>query len=126
LNIPIDLQYDIVHGDRLKLFVKGGISNYTYFNEKYQFITTSSTITNDFYLIDNAVIYTVTTEAVYEDFSRIDLVSGLNLSTGVEYLFSKHLFMQLSPFLRLPIRKVGHEALSFNTYGMTVLLGYRK
>ncbi len=61
----------------------------------------------------------------YEPFSQFDLLASVNLSSGVEYQLRNHLSLQVSPFVRLPTKKVGHESLAFDTFGMAVIVKYK-
>lgn len=127
LNLPIDLQYDLIESGKWKIFLRGGISNYAYIVEKYQFANNISSVSTDFTLMSspNYTNYTTYTERKHQSFSHIDFFAGLNFGTGIQYSASKHLFVQAVPFYRLPTRKVAHENMEFNTYGLSLIVGYK-
>ncbi|SFF03751.1 outer membrane beta-barrel protein [Thermoflexibacter ruber] len=127
LNLPIDLQYDLIESGKWKIFLRGGISNYAYIVEKYQFASNISSVSTDFTLMSspNYTNYTTYTERKHQSFSHIDFFAGLNFGTGIQYAASKHLFVQAVPFYRLPTRKVAHENMEFNTYGLSLIVGYK-
>jgi hypothetical protein len=127
LNLPIDLQYDLIESGKWKIFLRGGISNYAYIVEKYQFASNISSVSTDFTLMSspNYTNYTTYTERKHQSFSHIDFFAGLNLGTGIQYAASKHLLVQAIPFYRLPTRKVANENMEFNTYGLSLIVGYK-
>jgi hypothetical protein len=127
LNLPIDLQYDLIESGKWKIFLRGGISNYAYIVEKYKFIRNMSSISTDFTLLTapQYANYSTFTERKHQSFSQIDFLSGLNFGAGIQYAAGRHLLVQAVPFYRLPVRKVTHENIEFNTYGLSLIVGYK-
>lgn len=136
LNIPVHLQYDFMYGEKIRLFASIGVSNYAYFSERYiyennvtpYYISTTSrfpttgNIGNTFGVPTN---YDVNYERSYDAFSQVDLGSSINLSSGVEFQISNHFSLQASPFVRIPVRRIGHHGLAFDTFGMAVIMNYK-
>ncbi len=127
LNLPIDLQYDLIESGKWKIFLRGGISNYAYIVEKYKFVRNMSSISTDFTLLTapQYANYSVFIERKHQSFSQIDFFAGLNLGAGIQYAAGRHLLVQAVPFYRLPVRRVTHENIEFNTYGLSLIVGYK-
>ncbi len=127
LNLPIDLQYDLIESGKWKIFLRGGISNYAYIVEKYKFVRNMSSISTDFTLLTEPQYtnYYTFTERKHRSFSQIDFFAGLNFGAGIQYAAGRHLLVQAVPFYRLPVRRVAHENIEFNTYGLSLIVGYK-
>lgn len=136
LNIPIHLQYDFMYGEKMRFFASIGVTNYTYLTERYEYennvtpyyistqsrFPTTGNIGNNF---ASPMSYDVNYERAYDAFSSIDLGSSIHLSSGVEFPISSHFSLQASPFVRVPVRRIGHHGLAFDTFGLAVIMNYR-
>ncbi len=135
VNMPINLQYYFWHGEKIRLFASVGVSNYVYLEEKYKSINnvnTSTIVANNMGVSTSAPPSTssvrsnssteVFSEQSHQPFARFDLLGGINLSSGIDYQFSRRWSLQVSPFVRLPLRRVGHEQIAFNTFGLAVVV----
>jgi hypothetical protein len=138
INMPINLQYYFWHGEKVRLFAAIGVSNYAYLVEKYEFTNRVSNVAaidqNNMSFVASRpslppnrtnTTYDITFEQSYPSFSQLDLFSAVNLSSGIDYQVSSRWSLQVSPFVRLPLRKVGHEQIAFNTFGVAVVMSYK-
>jgi len=135
INIPINLQYDFWYGQKFRLFASVGVTNYTYLNEKYVSNNIDShlngggrpnfppTMVGNF-PPPNMSNYNVVSESKHSSFSQVDLLSSLSLSAGIAYQMSSHFSIQASPFIRLPMGGIGREKLTFNTFGLALVVNY--
>ncbi|CAG5071618.1 hypothetical protein DYBT9623_03611 [Dyadobacter sp. CECT 9623] len=111
LEIPLNLRYDIVSGQRSRFFIGSGISSYYMLNEKYKY--------NYKYPDDPKIKY-----PSWEGTSGWFLLSHLNASAGYEYRISDKLSLLGEPYARIPLKRVGYGKVNLVTMGFWLSLRY--
>lgn len=138
VNVPINLQYDFWQNSKTRLFASLGISNYVYLGEKSHYISKVIVVRDRYdddktgqppflppHISQNVVNSEVSSTRKYDALSKIDFLGGINASIGIEYQLSNRFSVQAAPFIRLPIKSIGHDGLTFDTFGMSVVVNYR-
>jgi hypothetical protein len=128
LHVPVQLQYDFMYKEKMRFFASVGTANFTYLSERYDYTHQIEPLyvnTSNRFGYGTATKYDVNYSRSYSAFSWIDLANSIYLSTGIEFPLSNHFFLQASPFVRVPIRRVGHQGLAFDTFGLSVVMNYK-
>ena len=108
-DIPLNLRYNFLLGERSKFYLIGGVSSYFMHQEEYN------------YLYDDETIY----DRDYEVYNRNrHLFAITNISLGYEYLLSKRWSVQVEPFIKLPTTEIGLGNLDLHSAGAFFTLKY--
>ena len=111
LDIPINLEYNLITLTSSRFFITTGISNYIMLNERYQF------------------------NYSYDRQGQIDqknlrsgkayLLSNVNFSIGYEVDLHEHFSLRAEPFIKAPLRNVGWGEVKLYSVGSFISLRYR-
>ncbi len=101
IDIPINLRLNIFQKPKTTWFISSGVSTYIMPTEVYT------------YLLNGNTIRTVS----WSDGTKYNW-SVLNLSMGFEKQFSKHLYFQVEPYLKSPLKGLGRGGLNLYSSGL--------
>ncbi len=111
LDIPINVRFYPVAGDRHRLFVSTGISSYIFLTEDYDFL------------------YAVNAPDLIQGWEGKNEVQNyfgvVNLSLGYELRLERHLHLQVEPFFKLPLDQLGFGNVELLSTGVYFTLKYR-
>ena len=111
LDIPINLRYYPLGGKRHKLFLSSGISSYIFLTENYEFI------------------YEMNAPDLIQGWNGKNEVQNyfgiLNLSLGYQLALPNNFFLQVEPYFKLPLAKVGFGNVDLMTTGVFFTAKYR-
>jgi hypothetical protein len=124
LNVPLYLRYDFGQDKKTNFFISGGVSNYTYVRESYNY--TLKYLEEVFDPQDPTVIIGHK-PATFEQkevkvFSQWNILSTVDLSMGVRTKLGHKTSLLISPYLRLPIKDLATENVRFSTAGLHLQL----
>jgi hypothetical protein len=106
LDIPVNIRYNLIMGERSNIFVSTGISSYLMTRENYNYIYYS-------YQKD------------YEIRNQNNHFFGiLNLSGGYDRFIGRNWSIGIEPFLKMPLSEIGYGNLKLMSTGMFVSLNY--
>lgn len=105
LDIPLNIRYDITQKNKSRMFVTTGVTSYVMLNEKY--------IYNYENPADPAIKW-----KNWEGKTGIYKLSNINFSAGYEYQFFRKLSLQVEPFVKVPLSKVGFGKVNLSTIGI--------
>lgn len=105
LDIPLNVRYDITQKTKSRLFVSTGITSYVMLNEKYVYNYENPA--------DPAIKW-----KNWEGKTGMYKLSTINFSTGYEYQLFRKLSVQVEPFVKVPVSKVGFGKVNLSTVGV--------
>ncbi len=111
LDIPVNIRYDITKGYNKRIFVSAGATSYVMLNEKYVY---------NYVNPNNPSIKWKGWEGKTGSY----YFSTLNFSLGYERQVLKKLSLQIEPFLKTPISKIGFGKVNLSTVGVFVSAKY--
>ena len=124
LNVPLYLRYDFGQGKKTNFFVSGGLSNYTYVRESYNY--TLKYLEEVFDPQDPTVIIghkpATFQQKEVKVFSQWNFMSTIDLSMGIRTPLGQKNTLLISPYLRLPVRDLASENVRFSTLGLHLQL----
>jgi hypothetical protein len=101
----LNIRYDITQKNKSRMFVTTGVTSYVMLNEKY--------IYNYENPADPAIKW-----KNWEGKTGIYKLSNINFSAGYEYQFFRKLSLQVEPFVKVPVSKVGFGKVNLSTIGI--------
>lgn len=114
LDVPINLNYEVLRSPKRTLFVSAGVSSYFMLNEKYTLITAKSQSG-----------YPAYSNHSYEYSKRNEhLLNVLNLSAGIATPLNKQTKLIIEPYARLPLTGVGEGKVDLKSIGVNFQLQY--
>ena len=111
LDIPVNIRYDITKGYNKRIFVSAGATSYVMLNEKYV------------YNYENPSDPRIKWKG-WEGKTGSYYLSTLNFSVGYERQVLKKLSLQVEPFLKTPISKIGFGKVNLSTVGVFISAKY--
>ncbi len=111
LDIPLNLRYDISQSGNKRWFVTSGITSYRMLNEKYTYHYPPRSYGIKWPNWDGS--------------TGNYWFSVLNLSVGFERQLSKKITLQVEPYFKVPLGKVGLGKIKLNTSGIFITARYR-
>jgi hypothetical protein len=106
LDIPINIKYNVLAGERSKIFISTGLSSYLMTKENY-----------------NYIYYTYQKD--YEIRNQNNHFFGiLNLSGGYERFVGRQWSLGIEPFVKIPLTDVGYGNLRLMSAGAFISLNY--
>ncbi len=111
LDIPLNVRYDITKGYNKRIFVSAGATSYVMLNEKYV------------YNYENPTDPRIKWKG-WEGKTGSYYFSTLNFSVGYERQVLKKLSLQVEPFLKTPISKIGFGKVNLSTVGVFISAKY--
>jgi hypothetical protein len=111
LEIPLNLRYDIVSGNKSRIFAGSGLSSYYMRGEKYKY---EYEYPNDPHIKYNG----------WQGKTGWYLFSHLNASAGYEYRISDKLSLVAEPYARMPLKRVGYGKVNLFTAGFWISVRY--
>ena len=110
-DIPLNIRYDVNHGNKHRYFVSTGLSTYLMKEEEYHY---------HYQYANGNPGYRYRT---YESDAH-HWLSILNISAGFEKKINKRLSIQGEPYLKVPLAGVGYGNLKLNSYGVYFSVRY--
>ena len=111
IDIPLNIRYDLALKARTRYFISAGLSSYLMDKEDY-----------DYYFYNNAGDYSERNWKTNENSSY--LFSILNLSAGLEKQLGSRFHFMIEPYLKLPVKAIGHGEINLNSFGINLGLKY--
>ncbi len=111
LDIPVNIQYDVLQRPRHRAFASIGLSTYIMNKEDLHY----------YYSYNNNPQY----KAWENDNPATYLFAAANISAGYEYRFNPSIAVRVEPFLKLPIRSVGYGSIDLNSLGVFFGFNFR-
>ncbi|KAA0990832.1 porin family protein [Dyadobacter aurulentus] len=111
LEIPLNLRYDIISGQKSRFFIGSGASSYYMLNEKYKYNYKNPD--------DPHIKY-----PSWKGSTGWYFLSHLNASVGYEYRLSNKLSLMGEPYARIPLKRVGYGKVNLVTMGFWLSLRY--
>lgn len=108
-EIPVAFQFNLSTKPKTVYFLSAGVSGYLMKKEDY-----------DFTVVRNNTVYTYP----YYYKKNSHLLAALNISAGVEKKMFSKLYLQVSPFVNIPLNGVGEGKVKLYTTGLNVGLKY--
>ena len=102
IDIPVNLRLNVFQKPQNTLFISGGVSSYLMSDEIYTY--------NYAWGVPKVRNWTGSSSSFYW--------STINLSAGIERKMTKHLTLQVEPFLKTPIKGVGRGLINLYTSGI--------
>lgn len=103
IEIPINLRFNFYQKPNYTWFVSSGILSNLMLNESYTYnFDGTSTLPKSEIVNDGSTYF----------------FSTLNFSLGVERRLSKNLFLQVEPFLKIPLKNIGRGGMSLYSSGL--------
>jgi hypothetical protein len=109
-EIPLTLRYDFSKNSKSKFFVNAGVSSYIIMNQ------------TSIYFSHNGFTPVAWKKTNNEQVNYWFDVA--NISFGMETDIGKGFSFQFEPYLKLPLKKMGMENLTLNSYGMLISFRY--
>lgn len=128
LNIPLYFRYDFGDNTKSNFFVSGGLSNYTYVRESYNY---TLKYLEEVYDPEDPSVIIGRKPATFKQkevkvFSQWNFLSTIDLSMGVRTPLGQKNSLLISPYLRLPIKDLASENVRFSTIGLHLQLNLAK
>jgi hypothetical protein len=101
IDVPINLRLNIFQKPKTTWFISSGLSTYIMPTEVYT------------YILNSTVLKTVS----WSDGTKYNW-TVFNLSLGFEKQFSKHLYFQVEPYLKSPLKGLGRGGLNLYSSGL--------
>ncbi len=112
IEIPLTVRYDMNLGRKTLFFVNAGLSSYLMKEETYDYYAQP---------MPNAPWYYV--EKTYSGNDNYWFSIG-SLSMGIEQYIGKNISIQVEPFAKLPLSRVGVGQIQLSSYGLSFSLRY--
>ena len=103
MDFPVNLRYNITEG-RSMWFGQLGVTNYLMIKEKYDFIYASS--------------YGDKKYNSWEGKTGFYSIGEVNISAGRDQQIARNLNIQIEPFLKIPLQRVGYGKVKIATFGV--------
>lgn len=110
IDIPLNLRFYALNGNRHRFFLSGGLSSYLMRSEDYTLVYSDGQWDDYTYEVRN---------------ENHHLFAIYNLSVGYERNFAGRWALQLEPFMKIPARGVGTGSVKLNSMGAFVHLKYK-
>ena len=110
IEIPLNLRYDLVQKDRVRIFAGAGTSSYYMQKENYVYNYPPNTKYIMWY--------------DHEDKTGWFWLSHINASAGFERRITNKLSILAEPYVKIPVKKVGYGKVNLFTAGMWISLRY--
>lgn len=111
-DIPLNVRYDLGIKPRSRYFISAGVSSYLMDKEDY-----------DYYYYNNSGNYSERNWKTNENTNYF--FSILNFSAGAEKQLGQHLQLQVEPYLKMPVKGIGHGEIQLNSFGINLGLKYQ-
>jgi len=108
-EIPVSFQYNLITKPKTVYYLSAGISSYLMKTEDY-----------DFTVVRNNAIYTYP----YYYKKNSHFLAALNIGAGVEKKMFNKLYLQVAPFVNIPLNGVGEGKIKLYTAGLSVGLKF--
>ncbi|HQW93081.1 MAG TPA: hypothetical protein PKY28_08285 [Ferruginibacter sp.] len=108
-EIPVTFQYNLFTKPKTVYYLSAGISSYLMKTEDY-----------DFTVVRNNTVYTYP----YYYKKNSHLLAALHITAGVEKKMLNKLYLQVAPFVNIPLNGVGEGKIKLYTTGLNVGLKY--
>jgi hypothetical protein len=108
-EIPVSFQYNVFTRPKTVVYLSAGISSYLMKTEDY-----------DFTVVRNNTVYTYP----YYYKKNSHFLAALNISAGVEKKMFNKLYLQVAPFVNIPLSGVGEGKIKLYTAGLSVGLKF--
>ena len=125
LDIPMNLTWKFSTGKIKSYYVSGGISSLAYLKEKYKNTTYERQLSEQPAPAQEgqAMMYKIvqtetTTEDTEKPFQTFDFAGRINLIFGLEQRLSEHLYIQLEPFVKIPVSGLATQDLRYIVSGV--------
>ncbi|MBP9018873.1 MAG: outer membrane beta-barrel protein [Bacteroidales bacterium] len=135
LDIPVNITWRFLSKmsgeNRESFYFSAGVSSLAYLGERYthtmykqelsESVTMIATGTQKTYKLNNV---STTSERKEEPFNAFDVAGRINLMFGFERPLSSHLYLQIEPYIKIPISGLASENLRYTTSGITCKISF--
>ncbi|MEO7446064.1 MAG: outer membrane beta-barrel protein [Ferruginibacter sp.] len=108
LEIPVQVSYYILNGNKHQMYVKSGVSSFVIHNEKNQYKTLMNGSEGSM-------------DASYSK-NKFYPAASLNLAVGYEKIITSSAGIRVEPFVQLPLKGMGVGKLPFKNIGLRLIL----
>ncbi len=110
-DIPVQLNYYITSGRSVQAFASLGLSSYLMSKENYTYYPNAD---------DKLILYTSKVENENNEWFKV-----LNLSVGLQRPLTKSMFIQVEPFVKVPLGEMGAGNIAISSIGLFLNFKYQ-
>jgi len=135
LDIPVNITWRFLSKtsgeNRESFYFSAGVSSLAYLGERYthtmykqelsESVTMIATGAQKTYKLNNV---STTSERKEEPFNAFDIAGRINLMFGFERPISSHLYLQIEPYIKIPVTGLATENLRYTTSGITCRISF--
>ncbi|MDD4922874.1 MAG: outer membrane beta-barrel protein [Bacteroidales bacterium] len=131
VDIPMNLTWKFITGKVTSYYLSGGISSLAYLKEKYvntaykRQVSEISALSEGVETMTYKVVQSeITTESTVKPFQTFDFAGRINLIFGMEQRLWDHLYLQLEPFVKIPVSGLATQDLKYVTSGIACKVSF--